>query len=124
VRTRYRAAYDTDAGRGDPHRHVHGASLGISTTAYRAVGGFAPRPTGEDVTLVAALDRAGHRVVRDRAQPVVTSARSDGRAPDGFAEHLRTLARHVMPVSPGTTLASTHLSPWWERGSDSATRIS
>ncbi|GAA4797444.1 glycosyltransferase family 2 protein [Actinomycetospora chlora] len=123
VRLRYRAAYDPDADRGDPHRHVHGASLGVAAAAYRAVGGFPPYPTGEDVALVAALDRGGHRVVRDRTRPVTTSARSEGRAPDGFAGHLRALGTHVVPVSPGTRTVSDHPSPRWERGSGPATRI-
>ncbi|GLZ46383.1 glycosyl transferase [Actinomycetospora sp. NBRC 106375] len=109
VRHHYRAAYD-DGGSGDAHRHVHGASLGIAAEAYRAVGGFPPRATAEDVALVAALDRGGYRVLRDRAHPVVTSARTDGRAPDGFAGHLRALTRHVMPASPGSP-PSTPLEP-------------
>ena len=102
VRHHYRAAYDAGVRPGDAHGHVHGANLGIGADAYRAIGGFPPRATAEDVALVAALDRAGYRVVRDRANPVVTSARTVGRAPDGFAGHLRTLARHVMPASPGS----------------------
>ncbi len=73
------------------HRHVHGANLGVRASAYRAVGGFAPLVSGEDVDLVARLDRAGHRVRRDHAVPVATSARLDGRAPSGFAGHLRAL---------------------------------
>lgn len=111
VRVRYRAAYDA-VRPGGAHRHVHGATLGIAPDAYHAVGGFPPRMTGEDVALVAALDHSGYRVVRDRGHPVVTSARTDGRAPDGFAGHLRELVRRVMPASAGTTVASSHPSPW------------
>lgn len=98
VPAHYRAAYEG----GDPDRHVHGASLGVAARAYRAVGGFPALATGEDVALVEALDRGGHRVVRDRAHPVVTSARTDGRAPGGFAGHLRGIARRVIPAAPGT----------------------
>ncbi|MDD7940304.1 glycosyltransferase [Actinomycetospora lutea] len=106
VPARYRAAYEADHRPGDPHRHVHGASLGVAAPAYRAVGGFPALPTGEDVALVERLDRGGHRVVRDRRHPVVTSARTEGRAPGGFAGHLRGLAMHVIPTAPGTTPAS------------------
>jgi GT2 family glycosyltransferase len=106
VPARYRAAYEADHQLGDRHRHVHGASLGVAAPAYRAVGGFPPRETGEDVALVERLDRAGLRVVRDRRHPVATSARTAGRAPGGFAGHLRALAMHVIPTAPGTTPAS------------------
>jgi glycosyltransferase involved in cell wall biosynthesis len=121
VRRRYRDAYEDgsgDAGSGDAHRHVHGASLGIAARTYEAVGGFPPRATGEDVVLVERLDRAGYRVVRDRTHPVVTSARTDGRAPDGFAGHLLGLARrHVIPTSSsGTTAVDPRPDAW--RGSD------
>jgi len=102
VPDRYRAAYED----GDPHRHVHGANLGIAAHAYRAVGGFPALETGEDVALVGRLDRGGHRVVRDRAHPVVTSARTEGRAPDGFAGHLRGIAKSVIRAASGTTVTS------------------
>jgi GT2 family glycosyltransferase len=103
VRARYRAAY-ADRAAGDRHRHVHGASLGVAAHAYRAVGGFPPFVSGEDVALVRRLDEAGLRVVRDPAHPVATSARTSARAPDGFASHLRGLAEmHVIPAAPGTS---------------------
>jgi len=103
VRTRYRAAY-ADRAAGDRHRHVHGASLGVGARGYRAVGGFPPLASGEDVDLVRRLDEAGLRVVRDPAHPVATSARTTARAPDGFASHLRGLAgMHVIPAAPGTS---------------------
>ena len=45
----------------DGHRHIHGANLGVSATAYRSVGGFQDLPCHEDVLLVRALEgtRAG-----------------------------------------------------------------
>jgi GT2 family glycosyltransferase len=89
--TRYTHRYARGAADELGHRHVHGANLGVRASAYRAVGGFAPLVTGEDVDLVARLDAAGHRVRRDPTLPVVTSARLDGRAPAGFAGHLRDL---------------------------------
>lgn len=77
-----------------PGHHVHGANLGVRLSAYRAVGGFAPLPTGEDVALVAALRARGVPVAQDGA-PVVTSGRVHARAPDGFAAYLRALALEV-----------------------------
>ncbi|MFC5139624.1 glycosyltransferase [Actinomycetospora rhizophila] len=123
VPARYRAAYEADHHLGDRHRHVHGASLGVAAPAYRAVGGFPPRETGEDVALVERLDRAGLRVVRDRRHPVATSARTEGRAPEGFAAHLLGLARHVVRAAPGTTTVSSR--PVLDREDDGpAARIS
>ena len=125
VRTRYRDAYE-DTGAGDAHRHVHGASLGIASRAYEDVGGFPSRSTGEDVELVERLDRAGYRVVRDRAHPVATSARTVGRAPDGFAGHLLGFARREVIAAPssGTTMGDPR--PDRRRGHEdgSAARIS
>ena len=72
----------------DGHDHVHGANLGFSLEAYRAVGGFPLLPTHEDVGLVTALREAGVPSLATGAVPVVTSGRRTGRAPDGFAPYL------------------------------------
>lgn len=95
VRARYELAYD-DA---DGHRHVHGANLGVTGAAYRAVGGFEPRLYDEDVTLVAALERAAFRVVYSARPRVRTSARLDARAPHGFSKALRALHDAELPRS-------------------------
>ena len=86
TRTWFSESYLRD--RGETHAHVHGAHLGFRSAAYLAVGGFEGRATGEDVDLVARLDRAGHRILRTRRHPVITSARTHARAPHGFAAHL------------------------------------
>jgi glycosyltransferase involved in cell wall biosynthesis len=86
VERRWRASYDPR----DGHRHVHGANAGARADAYLAVGGFAAVERQEDVALAAALRH--RRVVRTGAEPVLTSARRAGRAPGGFAGHLRRLA--------------------------------
>ena len=75
----------------DGHEHIHGANLGFSLRAYRAVGGFAPLPTHEDIELVGAIRRAGFDALATGAIPVTTSGRHDGRAPDGFALYLDDL---------------------------------
>ncbi|MCU7728334.1 methyltransferase domain-containing protein [Actinoplanes sp. KI2] len=72
--------------------HIHGANLGVSAAAYLATGGFPGLVCDEDQTLVARAIAAGRRVVLDDSCPVRTSARPDGRAPRGFAAHLRALA--------------------------------
>ncbi len=71
------------------HPHVHGANLGVRADSYRAVGGFAPLETGEDVALWSALSKLPRaRLVKTRTLPVVTSGRLRGRAPKGFAGFL------------------------------------
>ncbi|CAH9420018.1 MULTISPECIES: glycosyltransferase [Streptomyces albovinaceus subgroup] len=73
------------------HPHVHGANMGVSATAYRHVGGFAPLTTSEDHDLVARLTQAGHRIARTDDHPVHTAGRLRGRAPAGLADLLRSL---------------------------------
>jgi len=70
---------------------IHGANLGVRLDAYRAAGGFPPLSAHEDVSLVAALRDAGRRVVTTSRASVRTSSRHEGRAPSGFASHLRTI---------------------------------
>ncbi len=90
VARRYRAAYKS-AGPG--HQHVHGANMGFRADAYWAVGGFRSLRTGEDVDLVERFESAHMSIRRDAKLSVATSAREDGRAPGGFAGHLRGLVR-------------------------------
>ncbi|BAH48496.1 putative glycosyltransferase [Rhodococcus opacus B4] len=87
VRSRYGSAYRAGAA----HGHVHGASLGFSADLYRAVGGFASLPAHEDVDLVQRMVEHGADVVWSIDAPVETSARSDARAPLGFATYLEGL---------------------------------
>ena len=85
----YRSLYGTPA---DGHRHVHGASLGVRASAYRAVGGFRPLALDEDVRLAADLRAAGATVVASPSVRVTTSARLDPRARGGFGDLLARLA--------------------------------
>lgn len=71
------------------HDHIHGANMGFAAHAYWRVGGFDALPSGEDVDLVRRFEIAGYRIRRDTRLSVVTSARQIGRAPAGFAAHLR-----------------------------------
>ena len=73
------------------HHHTGGANLGIHSSAYRALGGFAPLQSGEDARLVDDAARAGLRVRRDAASVVHTSSRREGRAEGGLASLLRKL---------------------------------
>jgi len=92
---RYLAAYRAKLRRsGGGHDHVHGANMGFRADVYWETGGFAALESDEDVDLVHRFERAGRRIHRDVGLSVVTSARRDGRAPRGFANHLKTMSRH------------------------------
>jgi hypothetical protein len=65
--------------------------MGFCAEAYWRVGGFAALASAEDVDLVRRFEAAGFRIDRDDELSVVTSARQVGRAPRGFAKHLRSM---------------------------------
>lgn len=83
-----RAAYDEHYVDAENHAHVHGANLGVSTTAYPRAGGFPPLRSSEDVALVRQLAATGAAIARTNTVRVRTSARRVARAPDGFADFL------------------------------------
>ena len=75
---------------GRPNGHVHGANLGVRASAYLAAGGFTPEPLHEDVLLAERLRSApGVVVVASDVVDVLTSGRTVGRAPGGYARYLR-----------------------------------
>lgn len=87
-------------GRGESAGHVHGANLGIRTSAYEAVGGFAPLAEHEDVDLVERLGAVASVVGSDAAE-VTTSGRRWGRTTGGYARYLREdLLRQIGDTAP------------------------
>jgi len=90
VARRYLHGYHS---KGQGHNHIHGANMGFRADAYWKVGGFKALATGEDVDLVERFEATGMRIHRDAELSVATSDRRDGRAPNGFAQHLRDLRR-------------------------------
>lgn len=75
------------------HGHVHGANLSVRADVYFDVGGWSALRTGEDRDLLRRLQRRpATAVLRTALQPVLTSSRPDGRAPEGFSAYLRALA--------------------------------
>lgn len=74
---------------GDGHGYVYGANLGFSRQALDATGGFRPLPAHEDVDFADRVKETGLRWTASAAIPVLTSARTIGRTPDGFAGYLR-----------------------------------
>lgn len=85
---------------GDGHSFVHGANLGVRGSDYLRAGGFAPVGVDEDVTLVERLRAVGTRIVAVDTVPVITSARTEGRAPDGFARYMRNLVEESVGGAP------------------------
>ena len=92
VARRYLLAYNS---KGPGHNHIHGANMGFRADAYWKVGGFQALATGEDVDLVQRFETADMRIDRDVRLSVTTSVRQVGRAPGGFAHHLRELSGSV-----------------------------
>lgn len=84
----------------DGHSFVHGANLGVRGRDYLHAGGFEPLGVDEDVTLVERLRATGARIVAIDTVPVITSARTEGRAPDGFARYIRTLVEESVGGAP------------------------
>ena len=71
------------------HSHVHAANLGVRLDAYDDAGGWGSLPRSEDRDLWTRLQQAGARVESPSSLRVVTSGRSTGRVPGGFADCLR-----------------------------------
>ncbi len=84
---RYHQAYEAR----DGHRHIHGANLGISASAYLQAGGFEPLACHEDVQLVRNLERCGASIAWSHSPQVITSARLDCRSQGGFGDYLKGL---------------------------------
>ena len=70
------------------HATISGASLGITRAAYCGVGRLPRVPLGEDKALIALLSRQDARIRYCPSVQVVTSARTNGRAPGGVADTL------------------------------------
>ena len=87
--------------KGPGHNHIHGANMGFGADAYWAVGGFRALSTGEDVELVDRFEAAELRIHRDAKLSVATSDRPQGRAPGGFASHLRELSGSMFKRTAG-----------------------
>ncbi len=71
------------------HGTISGASLGVTLSAYRRVGGLPAHPLGEDKALVHALQCEDIKVRFAPNVRVVTSGRLTGRARGGAADTIR-----------------------------------
>ena len=75
------------------HATISGASLGITRTAYCRVGRLPRVPLGEDKALIALLSRHDARIRYCPTVHVITSGRTNGRAPGGVADTLAIRSR-------------------------------
>jgi cellulose synthase/poly-beta-1,6-N-acetylglucosamine synthase-like glycosyltransferase len=80
------------------HIWAWGASLAITASAYRKVGGVPNVPLCEDRALAEAVEAHDLRLRHSHLPLVYTSARTIGRAPGGFADLLTDYARHPATV--------------------------
>lgn len=76
---------------GEDHPHVHGANFGVRASAYLRAGGFPRQRSQEDRALALRLRRHGYRIASTDTVRVVTSGRTDARAPQGFGAYLLAL---------------------------------
>jgi cellulose synthase/poly-beta-1,6-N-acetylglucosamine synthase-like glycosyltransferase len=76
---------------GEDHPHVYGANLGVRASAYLRAGGFPRQRSQEDRALAARLRRHGYRITSTDTVRVVTSGRTEARAPQGFGAYLLAL---------------------------------
>ncbi len=72
---------------------IHGANMGLSVEAYRAVNGIPHLCAHEDRTLVDNLQTKGKTIFWDADVTVATSTRIVGRAPEGFAATLQKFSQ-------------------------------
>ena len=77
---------------------MHGANLGIRADTYRGRRRFPGCGGHEDVLLGIAVRATGARVISTAAGPVLTSGRTQGRAPLGMATYLRELEGDQLPL--------------------------
>jgi hypothetical protein len=70
------------------HATISGASLGVSRTAYYRVGRLPRVALGEDKALITLLSRQDVRIRYSPTVRVITSGRTNGRAPGGVADTL------------------------------------
>jgi len=77
----------------EDHPHIYGANLGVRASSYLSAGGFPGVDFDEDRALVDRLRATGADIIATDTTRVLTSGRTVGRAPQGFAAYLLALAQ-------------------------------
>jgi len=78
------------------HRHIHGANLSFSKTAYLATGGFQSLTCHEDVDLVNRFKEKRYSITWSNQVRVATSSRLNARAKEGFGDFLKNLENNAL----------------------------
>ena len=86
---------------GEDHPYVFGANLGVRASAYLLAGGFPRQRAHEDRTLVERLRLRGCRVTSTDTVRVLTSGRTEARAPQGLGAYLLALGREPAAALEG-----------------------
>lgn len=81
----------------EDHPHVYGANFGVRASAYLAAGGFPKLASQEDRTLVQNLRNRAFAITATDSMRVLTSGRTQARAPHGFGAYLKSLGRSRPP---------------------------
>jgi glycosyltransferase involved in cell wall biosynthesis len=71
------------------HSEESGASIALTVSMFRRIGGLPSRPSGEDRALIGMLRSLDALVRHDPHISVVVSGRIEGRARDGMADTIR-----------------------------------
>lgn len=82
------------------HQDHTGASLAVRAEVYRRLGGLDPLPFREDLGFVGKARAAGFRLVHPPDVRVTVSARTQGRAPGGMADCVRTWVHEAETMAP------------------------
>ncbi len=83
----------------EDHPHVYGANIGVRASAYLAAGGFPALAAHEDKALIQRLRGRAFTIVSTDSTRVLTSGRTQPRAPEGFGTYLRDLERCQPPAA-------------------------
>ena len=81
------------------HPHIYAANFGVRASAYFAAGGFSQQESHEDRRLVQGLRSRAFTVLATDTMRVMTSGRTQARAPGGFGAYLHSLARQRPPAA-------------------------
>jgi hypothetical protein len=96
------------------HATISGASLGGDSYGLLPRWAAARVPLGEDKALIALLSRQDARIRSYPTAHVITSGRTDGRAPVGVADILRSGAEsRTLSVTPPWSPSHTHSPASW-----------
>lgn len=82
------------------HQDHTGGSLAVRSDVYQAVGGMPALPFREDIGFVSRVLRAGYRLAHPLEVSVTVSARTEGRAPGGMADCVKSWVADELEGKP------------------------